>query len=238
MLTKFRCRAALLGATAAIGTLAFTAVPASAGVLRQPFKNWVVSGSLTPKKLGEPVNLPKGSTFNGKAEISFVGNFEHINGTLAGAVNVPPFTATIPLLGLIPTTVGVTFEEVGPANGTVVGAPSSTCTGDTSQCVDVNVPTKINIGITSLGTAIEAAGIGVEPSLPTHCETSEPISFDLNEHVSLFVLAIFGPEFAGTTTIPSMKCTGPEGLVLETVLTALMSGPENAYALKIGPPGM
>jgi hypothetical protein len=238
MLSKTGRYAALATLVAAIGAMSITALPASASVLKQSMENWSVSGSLTPKKLGQPVTLPEHSTFNGRAELTYVLNFENLKGTLEGTVKVPPFTAMVPLLGLVPTKVGVTFEQVEKAVGTIKEAPSATCpeftTGD--HCVEVNVPTKVNVGITKLATGAELPGIGVEAGLETRCQTAEPIEFNLDGHLTLLQLAVLGPHFAGTTTIPNMVCTGPEALVLETALTALMSGPENPYAIKISRP--
>jgi hypothetical protein len=237
MLSKTGRYAALATLVAAIGAMTLTALPASASVLKQSMENWTVSGSLTPKKLGEPVTLPEKSTFNGHAEILFVGNFEHINGTLEGTVKVPPFTATVPLLGLVPTKVGVTFEQVGTAKGTIKEAPGSTCPEFTNDhCTEVNVPTKVNVGITKLATGVELPGIGVEAGLETRCQTTEPIEFNLDGHLTLLELAVVGPHFEGTTTIPTLSCKGPEALVLETALDAVMSGPENPYAIKISRP--
>src|ERR1700680_2082317 len=80
------------------------AAPASAD-LTQSLENWRVTGALTPKKLNEPVTLPQGSTFDGESDIFL---FFPIEGALKGTVHVPPFNASLHLLGLVPTTVGVT----------------------------------------------------------------------------------------------------------------------------------
>jgi hypothetical protein len=82
------------------------------GVEHKTLENWVVAGSLEPKKLGEPINLPKGSTFNGTTTIEFENFFENPHGSLGGTVTVPPFEAALRLLGIVPTKVGVTFEQV------------------------------------------------------------------------------------------------------------------------------
>jgi hypothetical protein len=222
--------AALAGILAAIGATALATTPASAGTLKQSFNNWVVSGSLTPKKLNEPVILPEGSTFNGSAEFVFSGYFENISGALTGTVFVPPFNASLKLLGLVPTTVGVTFTQVGSAEGTIESVPNSSCPEFSrfDSCVHVSVPTRATVGI----TYTEPLGI----KLPTNCETSEPITFSLSANVTLLELIVRGPHFSGTATIPSIRCTGPEALVLAPVLTTLMSGPDNPYELAIAPP--
>src|SRR5271157_5904234 len=99
----------LASTVAVIGATAMSATSAGATVFGVQMNNWVVSGSLTPKKLGEPVALPPDSTFNGSSEVHFVGKYEELGGTVSGTVSVPPFTASLRLLGLVPTTVGVTF---------------------------------------------------------------------------------------------------------------------------------
>ena len=55
---------------AAIGAMFVATTSASAITEPVTFTNWAVWGSLTPKKLNEPVVLPKGSTFNGTSEIT------------------------------------------------------------------------------------------------------------------------------------------------------------------------
>lgn len=242
MSLKIRRITALVAAVGAVGAMSVAAAPASAGNLKLPFKNWVVSGFLTPKLLNEPVSIPPGSTFNGSSDIEVV-ELGNLHGTLTGTVAVPPFTAKLKLLGLVPTEVGLTFTQVGAAEGTVVSAAHSNCTGPGShygpgsqQCTLVQVPTKANLGITmldsSLGLPVGEVGVGAT----TKCETAEPVAFSLSSYVTLLELITTGPEFKGTVTIPPIKCEGIEGIALGLALTAVMSGPENQYSLAIAPP--
>jgi hypothetical protein len=236
-------RTAVLAATvAAVAALSVAAAPASAGtgVVSQKFENWVVGGSLTPKKLNEPVTLPEGSTFNGSAELKYTNNFEEAHGPVTGTVAVPPFNASLALLGILPTTVGVTFSEVGPSEGAIVSTQTPECPTSSGVlgCVNVSVLTKVNVGITMLGTSVGAGGASLGVGVTTQCETSEPIVFHLSSEVRLAALLVYGPQFTGTTTIPPLKCEGPEGLLLAPVLSAVMSGPDNAYALEITRPGL
>jgi hypothetical protein len=200
---------------------------ASAVVIPYTFKNWAVWGSLTPKKLGEPVVLPKGSTFNGTSELTSTPT--EFSGTVTGTIAVPPFQSTVKLVGLVPTTVGVTFTQVGPAQGTITNAPASDCVGSRfgGSCVDLSVDTKANIGITETGL------LGID--VPTECVTAEPVTFQLSAALPLSELVDAGPSFAGTTTIPNISCGGLSGLVVGTLLSTLMSGPENPYVLHLGP---
>ncbi|HEY4812220.1 MAG TPA: hypothetical protein VIH71_14295 [Solirubrobacteraceae bacterium] len=61
------------------------------------------------------------------------------------------------------------------------------------------------------------------------------MTFSLKTTLTLGELLDVGPHFTGTTTIPPITCEGPSGLVLGTLITGLMSGPENPYELYIAP---
>src|SRR5271166_385254 len=86
-------------ACVATGAILVAAAPASAFTAKVKFENWAVWGTLTPKKLNEPVTLPKGSVFNGVSELTEPAN----TGTVRGHLTVPPFTASLKLAGLVPT---------------------------------------------------------------------------------------------------------------------------------------
>jgi hypothetical protein len=223
-------RVATLAAGLAVtcGTLA-VACPAGASPLVLPLENWAVYGSLTPKKLNEPVVLPKGSTLNGVASLEL---FPHgpgtVEGTVKGKLFVPPFTASLKLVGTVPTQVGVTLTQVGEAEGTVVNVPSEKCGHArlAGLCAEIAVNSHANIGITAVGI------LGI--TVPTHCETSEPVLLPLATIVTLPELTV-ETHFKGTVTIPSIKCEGLQGIALAALLTTLMSGPENPYSLSLAP---
>ena len=144
---------------------------------------------------------------------------------------MPPFDATLNLL-VIPTTVGVTFTQVGQTEGTIVSTEEVNCAGakgvsGSRGCLTLSVPTKANLGITEVGLS------GIQT--PTHCETSEPVTLPLSTDVPLTELLNSGAHFTGTATIPPMKCGGLSGIAVGVALTALMSGPDNPYALNIVP---
>jgi hypothetical protein len=222
-----------LGAAAIAAALPAAAAAAGRLRLEEKFTNWVVSGSLTPRKLGEPVTLPKGSTFNGVANLSVeLGTERLTGGTVTGLVYVPPFDATMKLVGLVPTTVHVTFTQVGQAMGTIAPAPPAECAETKAPpflgCVTLSVPTKANLGITEVGL------LGIQT--PTHCQTVEPVSFALTTKETLLELIHEGSSFEGEVTIPSMVCEGLSGALVGPALTTLISGPDNPYALEISPP--
>lgn len=227
MASRNRRIAALTVTLVSLGALLFAAAPAMAIEIPYKFENWAVWGSLTPKKLNEPVVLPKGSTYNGTSVL--VSTPTEIYGSTSGTIFVPPFNASLKLLGVVPTNVGVTFTQVGPADGTLVEAPASECAGErfSGTCLTLHVNTEADLGITKAGTS------GLE--LPTQCTTSEPVAFSLSATLTLGELLSSGPGFTGTVTIPTISCEGLEGLVLAPALTLLMSGPENAYSLHISP---
>lgn len=218
---------ALTATLAVVGGMSVVAAPAFAGITIT-FTNHAVSGYLTPKKLGEPVVLPKHSTFNGVAKLASSPPTPGWGGTLTGSLSVPPFESSLKLVGLVPTNVGVTFTEVGTSEGTIGEAPAADCPEPAlpSPCATMKVTSKAIIGITEVGLL----GIGV----PVHCETSEPVVFNLSTHLTFEEVTEIGPHFTGTVTIPSINCNGLEGLLVAPLLTTLMSGPENPYSLYIG----
>ncbi len=188
-----------------------TTTTSGGGGLTVHFVNWVLSGTLKDQRLGQTITLPKGATFNGSATIP---------GTLTGNILVPNFSATVKILGL-PTTVGLSMTEVGPATGTI--SPSTTTAGN----LVIAGSAKANIGIKSVGL------FGL--NIPTTCQTSSPAVFPLNADLPALDLTT-GATFTGTTTLPSVKCGGILGGLLSPILTALFSGPNNSYSLTIAPP--
>ncbi len=224
-----RCRLVALAAVLAVVGLATLGAGSASAGLSIPFVNWAVSGHLTPKKLGEPVILPKHSTFNGAAEFSAFPPAKGWGATVSGKLAVPPFTANLKLVGLVPTDVHVTFTEVGTSGGTIGEAPEADCPNPTipGPCAVMNVSSKAIIGMEEVGLL----GINV----PVSCQTAEPVDFELSTHLTYPELTDLGPHFSGTVTIPNIECGGLEGLVVAPLLTTLMSGPENPYALYIAP---
>jgi outer membrane protein assembly factor BamB len=183
------------------------------------YKNWRFSGSLTDKKLGQPFVLPEGSTFNGSGEL----NTETGAGSVKGNLSVPPFTTAFKLLGVLPVRLGTTLTQVGAFEGTV--AKSETVAGDET----LTIPAKLNLGITSIGI------FGL--NIPTNCVTAEPIALSLTDTLTREELLTKGWSFNGTTTLPSIACEGGLfGSFLGVVLSHLLSGPENPYALTIRSP--
>lgn len=223
----------LAGTLAAVGAASLTTAAASAFIINLPFSNVAVSGTLTPKKLNQPVALPEGSNFNGQVAVELPA----WSGPITGNLVVPPFTATIPILG-VPTTVGLTLTQVGTVEGALIRDPNSDC-GDIEPaevCLTMNVPTHAILGITELGTSLGGPAGEVGVGTTTECETSEPLTVPLNTTLTLPELLTVGAHFSGTMTIPPIRCNGLTGVAFATALTAVMSGPGNPYDLAIAAP--
>jgi hypothetical protein len=183
----------------------------------QVIENWLVAGTVHLNKLNQELTLPAGSTFNGAANL----NLETATGPLTGSIAVPPFSETAKILG-IPVTVGLEFSEVGTIAGSI--EPSKTVAGDLA----LSAPYDTNIHFTSL----KILGITV----PTKCVTAEPVAFNFLTNLTVEELAT-GWHFAGTTTIPTVKCEGGSlGTLEAAIYTGLYSGPNNTFAISITPP--
>jgi hypothetical protein len=190
---------------------------ASQPVENVELKNWVLSGSLHISRLNQDLTLPEGSSFNGTASI----NLETQSGPVSGTITVPPFNATVKILGL-PATLGLEFSQVGSIEGSI--APSTTIPGD----FNLSLPAKANIGLSS----ITVFGL----KIPTKCVTSEPLSFNLLDTLPLEGLVSEGANFMGTTKFPTAKCEGSLGSLEAAVLNALLVGPDNPFSITIHPP--
>jgi hypothetical protein len=206
-----------ISCTAPSGVVVATA---SEGPYEQIFEvihfNWAVSGSLTPKRLGGAINLPTGSTFTDSDRI----NGETGGGKISGSLAIPPFTASLRLLGLVPASLGVTLTQSEPLSG------STTAVGGGSALLSLSP--RLNLGITSVGV------LGLK--LPTSCLSTEAINLALSATLTREELLVKGWRFTGTTMIPRLKCEGQFGPLVGTLLSVLLTGPENAYALHFAPP--
>jgi len=184
------------------------------------YTNWVLSGSLTDKRLGQALTLPEGSTFNGRGEV----NPQTGAGSVTGHLSVPRFTAKLKLFGVLPVSLGITLTQVGSVEGVI--AKSEAVAGDEL----LGIPSRLSLGITSVG----ALGL----TIPTSCTTSEPLGLELADNLTREELLTKGWSFVGTATLPSFKCEGGLlGRLFGQVLTTVLSGPENPYSISIEAPG-
>jgi hypothetical protein len=211
---------ALVVTLAAVTTMLVATTSASAFTIKAPFENWKVTGSLTVKKLNQTIVFPEGGTFNGEAVVELPA----VTGSVTGTTTIPTFETEVKILGF-PAKVQVSFVQAGTVAGSIAANPTG-CEGR-AACVNLSVPTKENIVLNNL----KILGI----TLPEKCETSEPGLLALTDTLTLGELISVGSHFTGTTSIASIKCAGPIGGLEGAVLTSLMSGPENPYAINIAP---
>jgi alpha-tubulin suppressor-like RCC1 family protein len=184
------------------------------------FKAWALSGTITPKPLGQAIALPSGSSFNGSGEL----NTEANEGTVSGTIAVPPFKASPKLFGVIPVSLGMTVTQSGAIGGTI--APSKTVPGDET----LTLPVKLNLGFTSFGL------LGL--NIPTNCATSQPVSLTLTDTLTKEALVSKGWAFSGTGTIPKITCQGGLlGALYGGTISELISGAGASYSLSVKAPG-
>jgi hypothetical protein len=169
-----------------------------------------LAGFLKIHKLGnQQITLPEGCTFKGEGEIP--GEFE-------ANTTCPPFSGSFKILGL-PASIGTELVEAGPVKGTI--------TPQTNGKLLIQGTAKDNIKIDSLGL------LGL--NLPVSCETAEPVLFPLKAEATAGELLSVGAASNGETTLPAVRCNGFLGGVVGSLLTLLMSGPNNPYQFDIHP---
>jgi hypothetical protein len=197
-------------------------------VFCKSIENYEVSGALTVQKLNQSIEVKEG-TFNGFVAFTRFILGLNLEGALRGTVAIKPSETTLKLFGM-PSKVGLTFEQVGEAEGSLTGAElgSGNCASNPElPCVHESIPVKANIGFTSLTL------FGLK--FPLQCKTSTPVNLPLEENLLLFAELLnptVGSHFTGTTTFPSIHCSEFfTGLFNSALLTNLFSGPGNTYSL-------
>jgi hypothetical protein len=178
----------------------------TASAVQVQFTDWTVNGSLTVAKLKQNVVLPPGSEFNGTLDTT--------TQQLTGHVTVPRFTARFTVLGL-PADATIDLIEAAPSTATVALGGTTTIDGQSS----------FYIYIRRLQSPLLPLNL-----VSSSCRTSAPVVLPL--HYSGPPDFAKGFAFTGTTTIPSLTGCG----LSTTLLTALMSGPNNPFSVAIAPP--
>jgi hypothetical protein len=183
---------------------------------RVEYTDFPANGSLMINKLGQTILLPEGSRFHGVGQLAP----ETGAGSVTGRFEVPPFTASVKLFSTLPVSLGLTMTQTQQANGVVSAA--ETPKGD----VVLKLPASFNVGVTSIGL------LGLK--IPTACTAREPLSLSLTDTLTDQEL-LRGPwHFSGTTSLSRFRCEGGFlGEIFGHLLSALLSGPENAYTLGI-----
>jgi hypothetical protein len=209
--------AALAATLAAAGAMSVATTSASALTITAQFRNWELSGTLTPTKFPYPaIPLPAGSTFNGEANITLLPFIPRpaTTGTVTGAVAIPPFTWVFG-----PT--GLKITPTVPVSGTMVEAPVGGCTG-APGCVELKLLTELSIEIT---TGIFAG-----------CRDT-PVRLPLEDELTLTELVTLGAHFKGKTNVPLWAGCTPAfwDLVLDGGFSSPPAG-DLEYSLSITPP--
>ena len=188
-------------------------LPASArltpetGDLIVPIPAWNLSGSVTEKKSGISLEVPKGATLSAEGDLT--------NEKLTATFTIPPINQTITVLGL-PVQVSGSLTPTGPASGKV----SLTNEGVLSESAAGSAFMKV--GSISLGFL----------RVPIGCTTSEPIALPLSVSEPVNQLSSGGFTTKTEVTVPPFSGCGLFG----PILTSLMSGPENPITLTAAPP--
>jgi hypothetical protein len=223
-------RIAMLATGLTVTCCLLVAASGASAVITLPLNGWAVYGSLTAKKINEPVVLPKGSSLSGEASFTVLNEKEAV-GTIKAKLSVPPFTAHLKLGGVggvVPTTLNVRLEEVGESTGTVTPAPFEECANTRFgfACETIAVTSHSELYLSSPSVA------GIEA--PASCKTKSPIELPLNLKETAGELTTES-HFTGTVTIPEIECEGLLGLAEGLLFTTAMSGPENPYAIGLAP---
>jgi hypothetical protein len=201
------------------------------------FANWSVGGSLTAGGQTIAIAPPKGGTFNGSGEIG-IHESGLITGQIHGAVNIPPFGAEIefPAKSGEHQVAGLALTEIGSVNASVTSTSPANCpnpiAGTSATCVNLKLPTTQAVTFTVAGP-----GNGLPSKTASHCETVEPVKFELSTNLTFLELVVVGSHFVGTYTVPPFTCSGKYGKGRGEQMTEAFSGP-GSYEISVKPPTM
>ena len=177
------------------------------GDLIIPLPAWNLTGTVTEKKSGISVEVPKGSTLSAEGDVTA--------GTLTANLSIPPIDQTISVLG-IPITVKGALTPTGTIHGTVGltngGVLSQSAVGDANEVVG-------------------SVGVGIF-TVPIGCTTEKPIELPLSITEPVNALATGGFGIKTEVTVPEFGGCGLFG----PILSATMSGPNNPISITATPP--
>jgi hypothetical protein len=178
------------------------------GDLIIPLPAWQLSGTVTEKKSGISIEIPKGSTLTAEGDVT--------KETLSAELSIAPINQTIKVLGLPVTVKG----SLTPTEKVFHGTVSLTNAGVLSQSAQ---------GAANMKVA--SAGVGLL-SLPVGCTTKEPIQLPLSITEPVNALETGGFGINTEVTVPEFGGCG----IIGPVLSSLMSGPENPININASPP--
>jgi len=260
MSSKFSRLAAVAASLAAAGAMAVSAAPASAnpvafneciqeffGIgpgaclpIHGEFKNWHIRGTLVTGGQTIALSPPEGGNFTGVGLIELKGPQTLrppaiITGEIDGTAKFAPFTSEVefPKGSGQHQIASMTLTEIGGVNGSVVSTSPANCpnpiAGTPETCVNLTVPTVQKEEVTVVGP-----GNGLASKTETHCETVEPVSFNLSTNLTLLEIVAIGSHFVGTYNVPAFTCSGKYGNGRSTQMTETFSGP-GTYDLTVTP---
>jgi pimeloyl-ACP methyl ester carboxylesterase len=178
------------------------------GDLVIPLPAWQLTGSVTEKKSGISIEIPKGSTLTAHGDVT--------NETLAAELAIAPINQTISVLGLPITVKG----SLTPTEKVFHGKVSLSNEGVLSQTAEGAANMKVS-----------SAAVGIL-QLPIGCTTKEPIKLPLSITEPVNALETGGFAIKTEVTVPEFGGCGLVG----PVLSSLMSGPENPINITATPP--
>lgn len=178
------------------------------GDLVVSLKNWNLSGTVTVAALSQTLTLPSGSTFSGNTNLT--------SPRLTGDLTIPDFSATVNILGIVPTTVKLSIKQTQQATGTA--------SLDNNGQLHVHGHAYANISIQS------ANAIGI--NIPAGCTTSQPVDFPLDFDGPVSALGSGNLVFSGTTTFAALSgCGSNAGL-----LNLFFSGSGQKFSFTVSAP--
>ena len=149
-------------------------------------------------------------TLPAKSTMSAVTNMT--KNTITGTLSIPDFASTINVL--LPLSVAMTIESAAPMTGTA--------SLDNSGNLHINGHMLVNLYINSIDILV-----------PLSLKTKTPIDFPIVFDGPVSSLGDGSLTFKGTTTFPDMV---NDWAIINTVFTALMSGPGQKFTFTVTPP--
>jgi pimeloyl-ACP methyl ester carboxylesterase len=132
--------------------------------------------------------------------------------TITGTLSIPDFASTINVL--LPLSVAMTIESAAPMTGTA--------SLDNNGILHINGHMLVNLYINSIDVLV-----------PLSLKTKTPIDFPIVYDGPVSSLGDGSLTFTGTTTFPEMV---DNGFLINSVFTALMSGPGQKFTFTVTPP--
>jgi pimeloyl-ACP methyl ester carboxylesterase len=171
--------------------------------------NWTLEGKIKLKTLMTKVELPEGSTFSAETNMT--------NNTITGGMSVPEFDYYIYAFGMMPLQVTLKIVPAGPMTGTA--------SLDDNGNLHINGHVFADIYLKEVGE--------LDVGIPFTLKTEKPVDFPIVFDGPVSSLGDGSLTFTGTTTFPDMV---KNGVIINTMFSALMSGPGQEFTFTVKPP--